>query len=58
MKSIQDENQKLKTDLSIANEQNKSLKEQLDEAYKTLIETKQEMQETINDKNTKLQQID
>jgi phage shock protein A len=54
MKNLENENLKLKSELSIANDNTKSLKESLDEAYKTLIETKQEMQETINDKNSKL----
>lgn len=54
MKNLENENLKLKSELSIANDNTKSLKESLDEAYKTLIETKQEMQETINDKNNKL----
>jgi phage shock protein A len=54
MKNLENENLKLKSELLIANDNTKSLKESLDEAYKTLIETKQEMQETINDKNSKL----
>jgi predicted nucleic acid-binding Zn-ribbon protein len=40
MKNLENENSKLKSDLNTANDNIKSLRESLDEAYKTLIETK------------------